>query len=90
MAVRDSAALAVLLTLSVGSGRDLSLFVGLGMAVEHFRLRLGREAIRFFGWAVGAIRRIGLYRRSYPLALELFIISALVVLWRYSLFWIWP
>ena len=60
--MRDSAALAVLLTLSVGSGRDLSLFVGLGMAVEHFRLRLGREAIRFFGWAVGAIRRIGLYR----------------------------
>ena len=90
MAVRDSAALAVLLTLSVGSGRDLSLFVGLGMVVAHFWLRLGREAIRFFGWAVGAIRRLGLYRRSYPLALELFIISALVVLWRYSLFWVWP
>lgn len=56
-----------------------ALFVGLGMVVEHFRLRLGREAIRLFGWAVGAIRRLGLYRRSYPLALELFVVLDMAV-----------
>ena len=34
--MRDSAALAVLLTLSVGSGRDLSLFVGFGWDLAAF------------------------------------------------------